>query len=202
MLNQPEQQKKADLKVPVIIEFQALDNKYTLRSLDNSHTITKEDIKDIVLACNEELIYRFLFRSGLHGKEYSEKEAVEFVQWAKKGWRDNSHFVFIILDAGGKIIGCIEISSDDIEHPLIGYWKTARVKGIMAGVVSCLIGIAREAGYRNLYAMVEPVNIRSSSLLKRTGFNLLGIRNLEMRFMGEPTGEYKLFEFYELVLVP
>ena len=194
--------KKPDLKVPVIIEFEALDRKYTLRSLDESRKITRGDIHDIVNSCNEELIYRFLFRNGLRGKPYSQKDAIEFIKWANKGWRDGIHFVFLIQDSENNIIGCIDISTDDIEHAAIGYWKTSRVKGIMTDVLKCLIKLAREAGYLNLYAMVEPVNFRSSNLLKRVGFNLLDIRSLEMRFMGEPTGEQKLFEVYELVLVP
>jgi RimJ/RimL family protein N-acetyltransferase len=201
-MNSTNQDKKPDLTAPVVREFEAFERKYTLRSLDESLLITQTDIDDIVRACNEELIYRFLFRSGLGGREYSEKDAIEFVKWANKGWRDGIHFIFLIQDSADKIIGCIEISSDDIQQALIGYWKTSRVKGIMNSVIKCLIEIARDAGYLNLYAMVEPLNIRSSNLLKRTGFNMLGIRSLEMRFMGEPTGEQKLLEFYELILVP
>jgi RimJ/RimL family protein N-acetyltransferase len=201
-MNSTNQDRKPDLTAPVIREFEAFEQKYTLRSLDESRLVTQNDIDDIVRACNEDLIYRFLFRSGLGGREYSEKDAIEFVKWANKGWRDGIHFVFLIQDSADRIIGCIEISSDDIQQALIGYWKTSRVKGIMNSVIKCLIEIARDAGYLNLYAMVEPLNTRSSNLLKRTGFNMLGIRSLEMRFMGEPTGEQKLLEFYELVLVP
>ena len=201
-MNSTNQDRKPDLTAPVIRELEAFEQKYTLRSLDESRLVTQNDIDDIVRACNEDLIYRFLFRSGLGGREYSEKDAIEFVKWANKGWRDGIHFVFLIQDSADRIIGCIEISSDDIQQALIGYWKTSRVKGIMNSVIKCLIEIARDAGYLNLYAMVEPLNTRSSNLLKRTGFNMLGIRSLEMRFMGEPTGEQKLLEFYELVLVP
>jgi RimJ/RimL family protein N-acetyltransferase len=201
-MNSTNQDRKPDLTAPVIREFESFEQKYTLRSLDESRLVTQNDIDDIVRACNEDLIYRFLFRSGLGGREYSEKDAIEFVKWANKGWRDGIHFVFLIQDSADRIIGCIEISSDDIQQALIGYWKTSRVKGIMNSVIKCLIEIARDAGYLNLYAMVEPLNTRSSNLLKRTGFNMLGIRSLEMRFMGEPTGEQKLLEFYELVLVP
>jgi L-amino acid N-acyltransferase YncA len=70
----------------------------------------------------------------------------------------------------------------------------------MPYVVNELLDIATKAGYKKLYAVVEPVNVKSSSLLKRTGFNLLGIRSMEMRFMGKPTGEHKLFEIYEHLL--
>jgi RimJ/RimL family protein N-acetyltransferase len=201
-MNNINKDKKPDLTTPVIREFEAREQKYTLRSLDESRLITQSDIDDIVTACNEELTYRFLFRTGLGGREYSEKDAAEFIKWANKGWRDGVHFVFLIQDSADRIIGCIDISSDDVEHAPIGYWKSSRVKGIMNSVIKCLIEIARDAGYLNLYAMVEPLNTRSSNLLKRTGFNMLGIRSLEMRFMGEPTGEQKLFEIYELVLVP
>jgi RimJ/RimL family protein N-acetyltransferase len=200
MTDKPKQDIKPNLTAPVIRELEVLDRIYTLRSLDDSYQITEKHIEEIVSACNEELIYRFLFRSGLQGKKYSENDAVEFVQWAKRGWRDGVHFVFLILDAADKIIGCIDISSDDIEQAPIGYWKTAGVKRIMPVVVKCLLDIAAAAGYKNLYAMVEPVNTRSSNLLKKSGFNLLGIRSLEMKFMGAPTGEYKLFEVYELIL--
>ena len=191
---------KADLKPPVIRKFKAFDKSYTLKSLDDSYKLTKNHIEIITSACNEELIYRFLFRSGLQGRKYTARDANEFIKWARKGWRDGTHFVFLILDADADPIGCIDISSNETEHAPIGYWITSRVKGIMGNVINCLTGIAREAGYRNLYAVVEPVNVRSSNLLKRTGFSLLGIRSMEMRFMGRPTGEHKLFEFYELVL--
>jgi RimJ/RimL family protein N-acetyltransferase len=185
---------------PVIREFEALDKSYTLRSLDDSYKPSKNDIGTIVSACNEELIYRFLFRSGLHGRKYSHKDAAEFVKWSQKGWRDGNHFVFLVLKADSSPVGCIDISSDDIEHAPIGYWKTVRVKGIMPYVVNELLDIATKAGYKKLYAVVEPGNVRSSNLLKRTGFNLLGIRSMEMRFMGKPTGECKLFKIYEHVL--
>jgi RimJ/RimL family protein N-acetyltransferase len=201
-MNSTNQDKKPDLTAPVIREFEAFEGKYTLRSLDESRPITQNDIDDIVRACNEGLTYRFLFRSWLGGREYSEKDAIEFVKWANKGWHEGIHFVFLIQDSTGRIIGCIEISSDDIQQAPIGYWKTSRVKGIMNSVIKCLIEIARDAGYLNLYAMVEPLNTRSSNLLKRTGFNMLGIRSMEIRFMGEPTGKQKFFEIYELVLVP
>jgi RimJ/RimL family protein N-acetyltransferase len=201
-MNSINKDKKPDLTAPVIREFEVREQKYTLRSLDESRVITQSDIDDIVAACNEELTYRFLFRSGLGGREYSEKDAAEFVKWANKGWRDGVHFIFLIQDSADRIVGCIDISSDDIQQAPIGYWKSSQVKGIMNSVIKCLIEIARDAGYLNLYAMVEPLNIRSSNLLKRTGFNMLGIRSLEMRFMGELTGEQKLFEVYELVIIP
>lgn len=203
MTNHQDEKQFPQLNPPITTQFTAYSNDtitFTLRSLDNSFSITRSQIESIVAACNEELIYRFLFQHSLQGRPYNNEDAREFITWAQKGWEDKSHFVFIILDSDNNVIGCIDISSNDIEHSPIGYWVTNRVKGIMTNAVKSLIKIARNAGYKYLYAMVEPANIKSSSLLKRTGFTLLGIRSMEMRFMGESTGKHQLFEIYELIL--
>jgi RimJ/RimL family protein N-acetyltransferase len=72
--------------------------------------------------------------------------------------------------------------------------------GVMTNAVKCLITIARNAGYRKLYALVEPVNIKSIGVVQRSGFTYTGTKMEDLLFMDKPVGTKKLFNRYEKVL--
>ncbi len=141
-----------------------------LQALDESATVTPQDEATIVTICNEPLIYHRLFRKVLGGQPYSLAKAQGFVHWAQQGWRDRSWFVFLLRDSTGQIIAAIDIKSADTDGAEIGYWASASRPGIMTNAVLQLCEVAREAGYRRLFALIVPDNAQSLGVVGRAGF--------------------------------
>ena len=175
---------------------------YFLQSLDDSLKISGWDLSTIVKSCNEPLIYKYLFKDSLNGEPYTIEDARNFIRWANLGWKERRYFVFIIINPGGKIVGCIELSSAILTESAIGYWITSTVSGVMTNVLSCLIDIAREAGYRKLSARVEPDNVRSSRLLERLDFIHTSSSIERINFLGKQLDKRKTFHYYEKKLIP
>ncbi len=174
---------------------------YFLQSLDVSLQISSGDLATIVERCNEPLIYKYLFKDSLDGRPYTIEDARIFIRWANLGWKEHRYFVFFIKDPGGKIAGCVEISSAILTESAIGYWITSTVSGVMTNMLSCLVDIAKEAGYRKLFALVEPDNTRSSRLLERVQFIHTSSPIERLTFLGSPIGKRKTFHCYERELI-
>lgn len=174
---------------------------YFLQSLDDSLRITISDLSTIVRRCNEPLIYKYLFKDSLDGRPYAIADARVFIEWANLGWKEHRYFVFLIKSPGGKIVGYVEISSDILTESAIGYWITSTVSGVMTNVLTCMIDIARAAGYRKLFALVEPDNIRSLKLVERVQFIHTSSPIERLTFMGKPIGKRKVFHCYERELI-
>lgn len=141
-----------------------------LQALDESVAVTPKDENAIATICNEPLIYHRLFRKMLDGQPYSLAEAQSFVRWAQQGWRDRSWFVFLLRDSTDQIIAAVDIKSADTQGAEIGYWASAASPGIMTNAVLQLCEVAREAGYRRLFALIAPDNAQSLSVVRRAGF--------------------------------
>ena len=185
---------------PGVIEYVKRYNSeemYLLRSLDEYLDISNKDMERIASICNEEQIYRFLFKDRLGGREYTVTDAENFISWAKDCWKKQQSFFFLMQDTQGAIVACLDISSSDFSGSPIGYWVTSNVRGIMTNSVLKLCELAGRIGYKKLFALVEPGNGRSAGVLMRAGFSHKGIQIEEIRFMNEPTGTQKLFERYE-----
>ncbi len=172
-----------------------------LQSLDDSLKMSRGDLLAIVKICNEPLVYKYIFRDALDSRPYTIEDARVFVEWAHRGWGEHRHFVFLIKNPGGKIVGCVGISTDILTSSPIGYWMTGSVSGVMTNVLSCLVDIARDAGYRKLSALVEPDNVRSSKLLERVKFVHTSSPIERLAFLGKPIGKRKTFHCYEIELV-
>ncbi len=194
---------KPQIKPPLsrAIQRHASNEVYFLQSLDESLQVSGSDLSAIVKICNEARIYKYIFKDALEGRPYAIADARMFVEWTKRGWRENRHFVFLIKNAGRKIVGCIGISSDILTASAIGYWMTSTVSGVMTNVLSCLVDIAREEGYRKLSALVEPDNVKSSNLLERVGFVHTSSPIERLSFLGKPIGKRKTFHCYERELI-
>ena len=175
---------------------------YFMQSLDDSLKISTTDLSTIVKRCNEPLIYKYIFKDALDGRPYAIGDARVFIKWANLGWREHRFFVFLIKDPGGKIVGCVEISSDILTESAIGYWITSTVSGVMTNILICLTDIARAAGYRKLVALVEPDNIRSLKLIERVQFIHTSSPIERVTFLGKPIGKRKSFHCYERELIP
>jgi RimJ/RimL family protein N-acetyltransferase len=174
---------------------------YFLQSLDDSLQMSSSDLLTIVERCNEPLIYKYLFQDYFNGKPYTLEDARVFVEWAQLGWREHRYFVFLIKDPGRKIVGYVELSSDILTETAIGYWITSAVSGVMTNMLSCLVDIARAAGYRKLSALVEPGNVRSTKLLERLHFIHTSSPIERLTFQGKPIGKRKTFHRYEKKLI-
>ena len=183
------------------VQRYSVNEVYFLQSLDDSLKMTGSDLSTIVKRCNEPLIYKFLFKDSLDGRQFAIEDARVFIAWANRGWREHRYFVFLIKDPGGKIVGCVEISSDILTESAIGYWITSTVAGVMTNVLTCLIDIARDAGYRKLFALVEPDNTRSLRLLERVQFIHTSSPIERVTFLGRPTKKRKTFHCYERELI-
>ena len=129
---------------------------------------TEHNISSLVNICNETEIYKWLFNRAV----YDEKRAVEFLKWARLGWADGTHFVFIIIDKNQNIAGAIDIKSDKTDAAEIGYWVSENHSGLATNSLLKLKDVAAAAGYRRLYARVRPLNKKSIAVLERAGFRL------------------------------
>jgi RimJ/RimL family protein N-acetyltransferase len=123
----------------------------------------------IVSICNEPDVYDWLFRPSLGGVPYGEGKAVQWLDWAKDGWRAGTHFVFAVLDAAGLVAAACDIKSADARAE-IGYWCSVRHRGVMTNTVTALCGLAAEAGFHGLFARTKVGNTRSKGVLLRSGF--------------------------------
>jgi RimJ/RimL family protein N-acetyltransferase len=184
---------------PVIENFTGYRSggKYRLISIDGNFKASEDDLKTITKICNEELVYRFLFQDRLKGSPYLINDALKFVIWARDCWEKSESFFFLIRDEDNHIVACLDINSNNLENAAIGYWATKNHPGVMTNAVNRLCALAKEAGYKKFYALVEPVNIRSIGVLQRAGFTYTGTKMDEILFMDRPLGKQLLFNMYE-----
>lgn len=136
--------------------------------------ITTKSINEIVRACNQEAVYKYLFKEKLKGKKYGKEEAQGFINWANEGWRKKSYFVFVVKTRDDKIIGALDIKSNNLESAEIGYWISCDYSGYMTNAVIKLSKRAKLAGYKSLVAFTKPRNYKSKRLLIRAGFGCVG----------------------------
>ena len=129
-----------------------------------------EVFNTIANICNEPEIYKFLFKNSLNGKKYSPDNSKSFIEWAKSGWREKSHFVFLLLSEVKEIVGSIDIKSNSIKNPKIGYWCSQLHRGLMTNTVIELGKLAVKNGIQNFKALVTKNNIRSEDVLICSGF--------------------------------
>ena len=80
--------------VDVPVERHDTGETYRMVSIDAGYEASDEDIASIVRICNEPLVYRFLFRDRLDGRVYDERDARDFVEWARGGWISGEHTSF------------------------------------------------------------------------------------------------------------
>lgn len=143
---------------------------FSLVSADDSARFSAADRERIVAVCNEPLIYEMLFAGRLGGRAYGNNDAREFLEWAEAGWLQRNYFVFLIVSPSNGVVGAIDIKSPNLEAAEIGYFASAEHPGLMTNTVIGLCGLALRAGYRSLFALVQPHNQRSAAVLSRSGF--------------------------------
>ncbi len=126
---------------------------------------------EVAAVCNEPLVYDRLFRARRQGQPYAVTEGEEFLTWAAAGWRDGTHFVFLLLDDTAHVVGALDVKSAEREAGEVGDWLGAAHRGIMTSALLAMLDAAREAGFVRLWARPDADNSRSLALLDRAGFS-------------------------------
>ena len=62
-----------------------------------------------------------------------------------------------------------------MEASEIGYWATSRAPGFMTPAVGAVCEMAQRAGCRSLFALTRTYNDRSMAVLRRNGFEEVGL---------------------------
>lgn len=181
--------KSAQIKFPVnetVLNYKT-KKECKLVSCEDVGVFGEADIEKIAAVCNQKSVYDILFRDKFGGKEYDREKAVGFLNWAASGWKTQKYFVFLVRNSGGEIIGAVDIKSDDLEGGEIGYWADENNPGVMTNAVSRLAELAKNAGYKKLFALVLKENTKSQNVLGRNGFVWTGS-------VQKPEGERQVFE--------
>jgi len=158
-----------DLSVRAAVLNALTGGRYMLTRADLVE-ISMQRLEEISGICNETLIYDRLFRPRRQGRPYSNEEARGFLEWAREGWQTNQHFVFLVLTEDGQIAGALDIKSADLNAGEIGYWLSTHHSGVMTAALNVMTALARQAGFRRLWARPDRDNQRSIALLNRAGF--------------------------------
>lgn len=148
---------------------------YTLTSLEDPARLGDAAAAQVAAICSEPLIYDRLFAARLAGRPYGVADGAGFLDWAARGWREDAFYVFALTRPDGSIAGALDIKSADDAQAEIGYWLSGADSGVMTPAVSALMGLAWSAGFRRLFALVEPDNARSKAVLLRAGFKAEGV---------------------------
>lgn len=127
-------------------------------------------ISRVTAVCQEEQVYTYLFKEKLGGRTYAAEDAIQFLKWAIDGWRNQTHFVFLILSGEGEVAGTIDIKTSLKESAEVGYWCSMHHRGLMTNAVKSLAALATSQGYQELYAKVRLDNAASIAVLERAGF--------------------------------
>ena len=131
---------------------------------------SEEFLQSVVAVCNEQKVYDWLFRQRLKGAPYPREDAEWFQAWGSRGWQEHTHFLFIVMDQNGRAAAACDIKSADVAGAEIGYWASAKHRGIMTNAVTAMTAAGLEAGYQRLYGRVRIGNDASAAVLKRAGF--------------------------------
>ena len=146
-------------------------NKSTYHLVPVSEIVESDEVYNAIAnICNEPVIYNFLFKNSLNGVRYSLENSKNFIGWAQSGWKEKSHFVFLLLSEIKEIVGSIDIKSNSTTNPEIGYWCSQSHSGLMTNTVLELAKLAVKNGILNFKALVTKNNIRSENVLIRSGF--------------------------------
>lgn len=151
-----------------------------------------DDYEDIIRICNQKGVKKWLFERILGDEPYTIDNVNYWLDdLADKGWQNGSAFVYVIRNLNDRIVGAINIKSDDINGAEIGYWADETEPGYMTSAGVALIQEAKLAGYKKLFAIVGKGNNKSSKTLLRIGFNLTP---------NEYEHEGRILDYYEIIL--
>jgi len=151
------------------------------KSYIESPDFNKESfLNRLVQICNQDSVYNILFKSKLQGQKYPKDKAIQFFDYAKKGWKEKINFVFLIIRVSdGQLCGAIEVKSNDLERSEIGYWASEDAHGIMTLSLKQIIKEAKSSGYKSLFARILTNNEASMTVVKNNRFVNMGLSKNE-----------------------
>lgn len=132
---------------------------------------TPQTLKTIASICNEPLVYRWCFRKLCEGQPYPTEMASDWLKLSTEGWKNDTHYVYVVTDSAGQIAAACDIKSSNLDRAEVGYWSSAYHRGIMMNSVRAMIQLADEAGFRVLFADIHPENERSLAVIQRCDFD-------------------------------
>jgi RimJ/RimL family protein N-acetyltransferase len=109
-------------------------------------------------------------------------DADSWLHWARRGWSENAHFTFAVLDQWGDVSAACDIKSNSVTDAEIGYWCSTSASGIMTNAVRAMIEVALHAGFQSFIAYTRPGNVRSIAVLGRLGFSCSTVGGVDGRF--------------------
>ena len=166
---------------PIIVPF----NRFNTNEPATLHSIcsplTSVDLETITQICRSPLVYNILFvhlpfiveRSGPHPR-YTVHDAQTWVNTVVSNWRATTAFAFAVRDQSDRIIAALDIKSPDLEEAEIGYWADPENPGYITNAVIALAQKAKSAGFKKLFDLIVPDNIRSIRVVTRAGFTSEG----------------------------
>lgn len=160
--------------LPVPIPRHGTAETYTLIRPDQ-FTFTEDHYQQIAEICNQPLVYETLFINRWEGRPYSVNDARGFVNWGVTSWDANTLYLFFIVSPKNEIAAAIDIKSPDLDSAEIGYWCSADHRGIMTNTVIALTQIMAKAGFKEVYALVKPLNERSKKVVLRANYSHIGL---------------------------
>jgi RimJ/RimL family protein N-acetyltransferase len=108
----------------------------------------------------------------LNDRNYLPTDAAGFINWAAKGWSEQTHYVFVALDSDGLPVASCDLKTATRGDDEIGYWRSTQVPGSMTAIVAQMLSLAIADGFTRFHAYVEPINFGSVAVLERLGFRL------------------------------
>ena len=143
-------------------------DQYLLKPI-NSITAHPDRFQEIYKSCSIDPIYQWLFLKRFPDG-YTVENAKEFFFWAQESWKKGTHFVYLLTEMNGKIVGSIDIRSNNLNKAETGYWINSKHKGLATNAMAQIGIIAKSVGYKVLFAQVEKANTRSIKVLERNNF--------------------------------
>ena len=142
---------------------------YFLKRVDEIEP-SDELLEHLVAIGNEYKVYSWIFKEMLKGEPYGLNNANDFFEMGRNGWNENEQFVFMLMTENGEPAACIDIKSSDLDGAEIGYLSSVKHRGVMTNTVIAILNLARDEGYKRLFALVQKGNDESSDVMLRAGF--------------------------------
>ena len=79
-------------------------------------------------------------------------------------------FIFAIQSSNGEIAGAIDIKNEELDGGEIDYWIHKDHSGLALNAVAAIKDIAKQAGYKRLFAQMKANNMRSENVLIENDF--------------------------------
>ncbi len=177
----------SNITIPVINHLTG--STYFLKRVDEVEP-TDEMLERLIAIGNEPKVYSWIFEERLKGEAYGIEMAKGFFEMGTNGWKNHEQFVFILLTEDGSPAASIDIKTADINSAEIGYLCSIEHRGVMTNTVLAVIELAKEAGYKMLWACSMKENKESSRVLLRAGYS----------YNEERSTECETYNYYELEL--